>query len=240
VAWIVVRPAHVGWDTIVLMIRLAWIALGLALTPAPQHVRGSPDALLPPPLGDAPGLQIELRTRNDRTTFHLYESIPVEILVSSSTPRRYSIELDWGWNAVAGDIDWVVSPADTAIRHFWGLSGYACCSSHRAVLTNTPEVFRYYLTDSVRFRSAGTYQIQYHTREIFRGGLSRTDESRKRGDVPALSNVVTLEILPDDPDWDAATLKAALAVLDDGTAPRVLTQDRRRQESAFGPHIVGT
>src|SRR3954471_21270661 len=150
--------------------RLAWIAIIAALTPGPQHVRGSREPLHPPGPDVAPGLRVDLRTRDDRTRFRLYESIPLEIRISSSSPGQYSIEVDRGWNAVAGDIDWLVSPGDAATRPLsMGLVGFACCSSRRVLLTPAPEVFRDYLTAHVRFPHPGEYQVQYRTREVFRG-----------------------------------------------------------------------
>jgi hypothetical protein len=192
--------------------------------------------LLEPGPNIAPGLHVELNTRDARTTFHLYESIPLEIRISSSSPRKYSIELDRGWNAVAGDVDFLVSPGDAAISPLaTSVAGYACCSSRRVFLTKTPEVFRYYLTTRVRFLRAGEYQVQYRTREVFRGAGLKKDQYNDRGDVRAISNVIMFTILPDDPEWNAATLKQALAILDDTNASRVLERDRRRAERAFGP-----
>jgi hypothetical protein len=216
--------------------RLAWIAIIAALTPGPQHVRGSREPLHPPGPDVAPGLRVDLRTRDDRTRFRLYESIPLEIRISSSSPGQYSIEVDRGWNAVAGDIDWLVSPGDAATRPLsMGLVGFACCSSRRVLLTPAPEVFRDYLTAHVRFPHPGEYQVQYRTREVFRGTQAKGDKYVDRGDVSALSNVMTLTILPDDPEWDAAMLDRTLAILDEGDASRIVEEDRRRAARAFGP-----
>jgi hypothetical protein len=124
--------------------RLAWIAAVLAIAPELQQVHGAREQLFPPRPEIATGLRVELHTRDDRTTFHLFESIPAEIRISSSSPRRYSIELDRGWNPVAGDVDFLLSPGDAVVKTgYLTIGGFACCTSHRVFLTHTAEVFKY-------------------------------------------------------------------------------------------------
>jgi hypothetical protein len=219
--------------------QLLCIALLLMLASTPQHVRGTVEPLLSPPLDAPPGLTVELRPRDGQTSFHLYESIPLEIRISSALRQTYAIELDYGWNPVAGDVDFIVSPGDTAINDP-RLSGYSCCSSRRVFLTPTPEIFRYYLTGSVRFLRPGTYQVQYRTREVFRGIGPKASVRGDHGALTLLSNVLTITILADDPLWDAARLRDALAVLDDSRNRQIVKQDARRHEQAFGPQPPGT
>ena len=110
--------------------RLLCFALLFVFSPTPQHVRGTAEPLLPPTANLAPGLTVELRPRDGQTSFRLYESIPLEIRISSAMRQTYAIELDFGWNPVAGDVDFLVSPGDAAIKD-QRLSGYVCCSSRR-------------------------------------------------------------------------------------------------------------
>jgi len=212
----------------------------IALAPLPQRVHGVTEPLFAPRADLPRGLHVELRPRDGRTAFHRYESIPLEVAVSSSRPHAYSIELDYGWNDVAGAVDFIVSPGESVIKVIEGLHGYACCHSRRPFLTTTPEVFRYNLTDSIRFVRPGTYQVQYRSREVFSGDGVRKKPYTDRGDVPAVSNVITLTILPDDPEWGAATLKNALAILDEPRSRWVADRDRRRWSAAFGPQRPGT
>src|SRR6476660_8977024 len=110
--------------------RLIYLALVLVFAPASQRIRGTVEPLQPPHARLAPGLRVQLRTRDGRSEFHLYESIPIEVRVSSSQEKAYSIELDLGWNAVAGDVEFLVSPGDAVIKRRQG-NGFVCCSSRR-------------------------------------------------------------------------------------------------------------
>src|SRR5215469_4825334 len=62
------------------------------------------------------GLRVELRTRDDKSTYHLYENIPIDLIFSSSNPATYSIELSEGMNAAGGTNRFVVEPLDTVFE----------------------------------------------------------------------------------------------------------------------------
>jgi hypothetical protein len=71
---------------------------------------------------------------------------------------------------------------------------------------------------------------------VFRGAGVKKDPYRDAGDVSALSNVITLTILPDDPEWDTARLKESFAVLDEENAGRTLREDASRRARSFESH----
>jgi hypothetical protein len=196
-------------------------------------VRGTVEPLLAPHA--VRGLRVELRTRDGGSTFRLYESIPIEVRISSTVAEAYSMELAEGWNGVAGDVDFLVSPADAALKaRSRFVAGYACCKTRRDFLTRTPQIHRYYLTEYVRFLRPGTYQVQLVSHEVFRGaGTKVTDQYRQRGDVDAPSNILELAILPDDPEWDAETLQTSLASVNDSRLRRAADSDRRQRDAAF-------
>ena len=208
-------------------------SVAVLATSEPQHVRGTVEPLAAPHA--VRGLRVELRPRDGRTAFRLYESIPVEVRISSTIAEAYSMELAWGWNPVAGDVDFLVSPADAALKarsRFVG--GYACCKTRRDFLTRTPQIHRYYLTEYIRFLRPGTFQVQLLSHEVFRGaGTKVTDQYRQPGDVDAPSNILELTILPDDPEWDTETLQTSLASVNDSRLRRAVDFDRRQRDAAF-------
>src|SRR5262245_27332546 len=207
---------------------LAFLALGAVL----QQVRGTLDELKPPDPSVAPGLRVELRTRDGQPSFHLYEPIPLEVRMSSSVLGKYTIDVARGMNAAAGDTDFTVSPGDSLVW-FRALMGIVCCDSRRQFLTSTPHVFHHYLTANVRFQRPGTYQVRFQSREIFRANGASKDIYHSKGDVTAISNVLTLTILPDDPAWDEGALRSALAILDDPEMRRAAEADTTQRYETF-------
>src|ERR1700731_5036347 len=61
------------------------------------------------------GLKLELRTKDGRLTFHLFETIPVELEFSSSRPSTYSIELDESMNFAGWTHKFEVEPQEAVL-----------------------------------------------------------------------------------------------------------------------------
>lgn len=167
-----------------------------------------------------PGVKLILRTRNRGATYHLFEPIPIDLQFSSEKPFAYTIELDEMMN-LAGKSDTfqvdarstvLLAPKSTTFK------GFICCGSYRRYLSAQPTSLQRELTDYLRFEQPGTYSMYLTTRRIFHGmqKANHPDES----DLSLTSNVLTLTILPDDPQWDAVQLVDVLRTLDD---PRVQT-----------------
>jgi hypothetical protein len=165
-----------------------------------------------------PGLNVTLRTRGAKTTFHLFQAIPIELAFSSTKPSVYSIELDEAMNFAGNTNSFEVSPADSVVLTSpAGATGATiCCASDRRYLSAQPTVLVRELTDYFRFEKPGTYSVQYFTRRVFRGLGSSNDFNASP--LTVTSNVLALTILDDDRDWDARTLADVLAKLDD---PRI-------------------
>jgi len=145
------------------------------------------------------------------------------------------MELAEGCNAVAGDVDVLVSPGNAALKvRSRSVGTYACCKGRREFLTRTPQVHQYYLNYFVRFVRSGTYQVQLRSHEVFRGdGAKVKDLYRERGDVDALSNTLELTIMPDDPEWDAETLRTTLAAVSDRQLQRAADAAQRQRVTAL-------
>jgi hypothetical protein len=106
-----------------------------------------------------PGLNVTLRTRGAKTTFHLFETIPIEVAFSSTKPSVYSIELDEGMNFAGNTNSFEVSPADSVVltSPAGATSAVVCCANDRRYLFAQPTVLVRELTDYFRFEKPGTY-----------------------------------------------------------------------------------
>jgi hypothetical protein len=159
------------------------------------------------------GLRLLLRTEDGKSTFHLFETIPVELEFSSSRSSTYSIELDERMNFAGQANKFEASPADTVFLTAIGSHSAICCDSRRGYLSPRPTILRRELTDYLRFEQAGTYSVFLITRRVFRG--LRRRNGFNPSDLSLTSNVLTLTILPDDPEWDSQKLAEALQRLND-------------------------
>jgi len=161
------------------------------------------------------GVKLELRTADGRSSFHLFETIPIELEFSSSRAATYSIELDEAMN-FAGQANWFdVSPRDTVFVPYsaMGHRGVVCCELDRHYLSPRPTILRRELTDYLRFEKAGTYSVVFATGRVFRG-MGAPNNFSASG-LRLTSNILTLTILPDDPKWDSQRLEEVLRTLSD-------------------------
>jgi hypothetical protein len=164
------------------------------------------------------GLQVELRTHGGQTTFHLYETIPIEIAFSSSRQLAYSIEMNETMNP-AGQANWLnIEPRESVLRTgtMWFTHAFSCCASRRVYLASNPIVLHRELNDFLRFKKPGQYQLYFTTSRIFRGEVvHRPTQDFKQSTFSVVSNILSTVILPDDPKWDAARLAGTLSLLQD-------------------------
>jgi hypothetical protein len=166
-------------------------------------------------LRNPPGMQLLLRTKEAKLTFHLFETIPIELVFSSTVPSTYSIELDETMNFAGGTDYYNVEPAQSTLLAWqaWGQRGVICCDSDRHLLSKEPMIFNRELTDYVRFEREGTYRVYLTTRRVFKG--PRKYDDFKASTIVLTSNILTLTILPDDSEWDAQHLAETLCKLHD-------------------------
>ncbi|MDR3720056.1 MAG: hypothetical protein P4L00_00525 [Candidatus Acidoferrales bacterium] len=161
------------------------------------------------------GLRLSLRTKDGRSAFHLFETIPIELEFRSSRSSAYSLELDEEMNFAGQANKFEVSPRDTVFLPYPAMGSHfaVCCSSSRHYLSSRPTTLRRELTDYLRFETAGTYSVFLVTNRVFEGlGKSNDFDPSK---LNLTSNVLTLTILPDDPEWDSQKLAESLRKLDD-------------------------
>jgi hypothetical protein len=160
------------------------------------------------------GLRLVLRTKDGRATFHLFEAIPLKLEFSSSLPSTYSIELDESMNFAGWTHKFEVEPKDAILLSLleWGYQGVSCCESEHQYVSRQATVFDRELTNYLRFKKAGTYHLFLTTQRVFKGAPSSDFSASK---ILLTSNILTLTILPDDPDWDAQRLAQTLRKLQD-------------------------
>jgi hypothetical protein len=158
-------------------------------------------------------LTLLLATNDERHTFHLFETIPIELGFNSSRPSAYSIELDEAMNFAGATHNFEVEPENSVLltELEWASHGVVCCDSNRRYLSQQPKVFKRELTDYLRFEKAGTYRVFFTTRRVFRGPGKYMDFAASK--MLLTSNILTLTILPDDPEWDAQRLAETLRTL---------------------------
>jgi hypothetical protein len=161
------------------------------------------------------GVTLLLRTEDGRSAFHLFETIPIELDFSSTRPLTYSIELDEMMNTAGQANNYQVSPAGAVFLPYaqMGSRSFSCCASDRHYLDSRPTTLRRELTDQLRFARPGTYSVFLVTNRVFRG-LGKPDNFDP-SKLTLTSNLLTLTILPDDPEWDSQKLEETLRDLND-------------------------
>ncbi len=164
------------------------------------------------------GLKLVLRAKGARSTYHLFETIPIELVFSSSQPSSYAIELDEVMNSAGQSNKFEVYPESTVFLPVGVVEsvGIICCEFTRRALSLEPIILTRELTDYLRFEKPGKYAVFLQTRRVFRlPGYLDSGPSK----LVLTSNILTLTILPDDPEWDARRLTQTLRTLRD---PHVL------------------
>lgn len=177
------------------------------------------------------GLKFELRTSDSRTTYHLFEPIPLDLAFSSSAVATYSIELDDEMNTASLSDKFLADPVDSLSSTIpsW-LRAFVCCGSNPQYLSSGPTVLQEDLTDIFRFEKPGRYEIYATTQRIFRGKDASMEEDYGPSKFTVTSNILALTILPDDPKWDSHQLADALRILRD---PRAQADYAKAQKEAL-------
>jgi hypothetical protein len=173
------------------------------------------------------GLTLSLKTEDGRQTFHMFETIPIELEFSSSRPSTYSIERDETMNFAGATHKFEVEPENSVLVTLldWQSHGVVCCGTDRRYLSQKPIAFKRELTDYLRFAKPGTYRVFFSTRRVFKGPGKYMDFRASK--ILITSNILTLTILPDDPEWDAQRLAETLQTLHD---PHVRANYRALEE----------
>lgn len=160
-------------------------------------------------------VQLIARVHGGQTTFRIGEVIPIELSFTSISPRTYqfdnatydrsgrlnedqfSIEPKTGWD----------DPLDIYFRSYQLFFGGGLRSFDW--LSDRPEIVHLELNEWVRFKTPGRYRIRITSLRVSRGS---SFSAGKR--ITPTSNEFVLTIVPATKEWQAATLKSAVATLD--------------------------
>jgi len=156
-----------------------------------------------------------------RTQFHRGEIIQVEYSLASDTTDRYRSGDLWFDLSERSRFETFVCdrPADSPdplAGHWtiWEALYNVHVTRHggsRTALSQKPVVETLDLNDYIRFDKPGRYRLYAITRRV------QTDFSPNRnpfaGGPPLASGILEVEILPDDPDWEAQQLQRAVETM---------------------------
>jgi hypothetical protein len=171
-----------------------------------------------------------------KATFFLGEMTPLQLTCSATQPNEYMVEtqlqdaigrLNYEDEfRIAGD-----SPTEDPLRGLQGESGgMGGLQSGPVLLSDKPFTLELALNEWVRLRSPGTYRLYVITHRVshVQQPLPSPGLSPRRGGNPvtAVSNVLTIEVLPAPDDWVKNQIAAATKILDRPVTPADSYQER--------------
>ncbi|HXF12838.1 MAG TPA: hypothetical protein VN517_06780 [Terriglobales bacterium] len=195
------------------------------------------------PVPEPADLQVELRSATGSDRFQLGEVIPLEVLISSSTPNHYLEPCKMFWESCFGfpqcrfatrwSFDIIPSAGWTDIGwHGCMMMSGPTYDVKSSDLTTEPKKYSYTLTNRFRFDSPGKYTV----RLSIMVGLD--DESNQSGSSPdsALKHnsvrktaEILLEIVPARDEWKKTVIEHGVAAWT--SAPEPYTDSPSREHS---------
>jgi hypothetical protein len=169
--------------------------------------------------------QLTLTIRNNQSSFSIGEIIPLDLAFTSSSPNTYQLDMaTYDRSGRLNEDQFVVDPKngyDDPLQLYFhaykgfmggGLRGFKS-------LSTTPATIHADLNEWVRFNAPGQYRITVVSSRVSKIG------SYEFGNPTVTSNAVTLTILPTTKEWQDATLKSALQILNSTKPPPVPPAD---------------
>jgi hypothetical protein len=199
----------------------SWMALVLTLTAG----RTSPAAGAPPPpavdqaataLPSSGPVTLRLRVAGGRRQFRPGELLPIELEFDSRIPHRFVVDgatYDRGGRLAIDQFRVEPHGAVTdPLADYFALGGGSFGGIRGiGVLGDKPYTVRLDLNEWVRFEKPGVYELSVRSQRV-RDEADAAATTRPFG--PVESNIVSFEIRPRDPEWEATELRAAVQVLD--------------------------
>lgn len=179
-----------------------------------------PEETPTPPID--PKVNFNVSIIGNRREFHIGEIIPLKLAFSSRAKKRYQLN-DANYDR-SGRMEYerfIVTPSDGAVDP---LAEYFASGPHlgggmqgSVFLKPKPWTIDLDLNEWVRFTKAGEYKLRVAARRV-----EIIDSSKPNGTAPvtALSNEVTLKILPRDLEWEKRTYDQAVATLKDPSSDK--------------------
>ncbi|MDQ2800771.1 MAG: hypothetical protein M3Y13_14165 [Armatimonadota bacterium] len=191
-----------------------------------------------------PGISLTLRLPDGRTQFHQGEVIPLTAIFASSLPKAYQLNIGAGdrelpWNSDSFQVDNPVGAVDPLRLHYGHVLSEAFSGGGPQFqdLDQQPVSVPYTVNEWLRFDAPGKYRVYLTSgRIVDRGRQVRSLLHFEGRDTT--SNAVDLEILPDDPVWDARTLQQVLPLFNaEGFDPQ---KQKARQAAVRAVRFLGT
>lgn len=157
-------------------------------------------------------VNLTIRTRGGQSVFQIGEMIELELLFTSSAPKKYlavQSRTDRSCNGIDRVAVAPLSGWDDPLADFYQFClGVHSCDSLQSTppLSAKPVVFNLELNEWVRFRDPGKYQVSIESRHA---GIAKTKTL-----LTLNSNRLPLTIVPATEQWQEQTLRSARAVLD--------------------------
>ena len=182
---------------------------------------------LPPSVGIAqqsnpPGASLNLRLKDGKAKFKQGEVITIEMLFSSSLPDTYRLDArTYDRSGYLEADSYHVEPEVSVTQPLFdyrqsGMFGGSMggIMPMPPTLESKPYIITQDLNEFLRFDRPGKYRLYVSNTRI--GRLDPNSSHRVAGQFPVTSNVIEIEILPADRDWQEQRLKEAIAIIDDG------------------------
>jgi hypothetical protein len=169
--------------------------------------------------------QLTVTIRNNQSSFHIGEIIPLDLAFTSSSPNTYQLDTaTYDLSGRLGEDQFVVDPSngsdDPLHLYFRAFKGFIAGGLRGFKgLSTTPATIHADLNEWVRFKAAGQYRLTVMSNRVSKVG------SNEFGNPTVTSNSVTLTILPATKEWQDATLKSAVQFLDSTKPPVVPALD---------------
>jgi hypothetical protein len=163
--------------------------------------------------------QLTVTIRNNQSSFHIGEIIPLDLAFISSSPNTYQLDTaTYDRSGRLGEDQFVVDPSngsdDPLHLYFHSQKGFMMGGLRGfKSLSTTPSTVHADLNEWVRFKAPGQYRLT-----VLSSRVSKVGEFRNS---TVTSNLLTLTILPATKEWQGATLKAAIQILDSTSPPVV-------------------
>ena len=215
------------------MTRLAFVCLLLFSPVAPAQTPPSPSPAPAQSAAEPSDLQVELRTATKSNRFQVGEEIPLELLISSSTPNRYLvpcelfINRDFGYVQCPFFSQWTftIAPGTGWVDYeklFFG-GGVRSGPSFpvpRRDLTAQPETIAYRLTDRFRFDTPGRYQLRFELQiGLDDGSTPPGAGERTSPHSVTVTRTLPLDIIPADPAWQKQIIRDGEQAYSKGRPP---------------------
>ena len=176
-----------------------------------------------------------------QTTFRVGEVIPLELSFTSSSEKKYQLDLaTYDRSGRLGEETFAIRPesgwVDPLYLYFHAILGFIGGGLRGiGVLSSKPTLVPLELNEWVRFETSGQYRVTVTS--------TRVSEAGQAGHrIAVTSNELSLTIIPATPEWQRETLQQALAALAETKPKAALSrgQPDPRREAVKTLRYLGT